>query len=206
MIYCKIVVSPVLMYWRYHSLYPSDNDAGWNSTQHPRWPRALSEEFDPVIDNWWMGLWCFGACRYWGKFINKCVAEPQLWSGKMTELSMRGTTGWCWVEIISTQHPEEKFGTDISLSRASHDFISHLLRQNCNNCRYSWLKLWKTNLMLLTGMPWLTNFCAPPWWMLGGTSPSITDWGVSLTLRLQYSKHIITTLCLQLPSWCHAIP
>ena len=40
---------------RYHSglhHHPSDSDAGWNSTQHPTWPEALSEEFTPAVNDW----------------------------------------------------------------------------------------------------------------------------------------------------------
>ena len=30
--------------------HPKDSDAEWNSNQHPTWPQALSEEFDPAVN------------------------------------------------------------------------------------------------------------------------------------------------------------
>ena len=62
----------------------SDSDAEWNSTHHQIWPRELSEEFDPVVNNWWMGLWYLGAGRYWVKSIIKGVAEPHssMWTNE----------------------------------------------------------------------------------------------------------------------------
>ena len=109
----------VSIWWRHHDtvlcvrphsihghLHPSDSDAGWNYTQHPTWPRALSDDFEPVVNNWWMGLWCFGVSRCWGKSINMGVAEPQplKWTKARGEFSMRRIMAWCWVETISTQH------------------------------------------------------------------------------------------------------
>ena len=45
------------------------------------------------------------------------------------------------------------------------------------------LKPLKIKLWLLPGMPWLVTFRAPPWWILGGISPSITVCGVIINLR-----------------------
>ena len=94
---------------------------------------------------------------------------------------MRILTAWCWVEIIytqhrlsiSTQHPYEKYGSDISLFEAYRDFIYHVLKKSCNAGRYRWLKP-----QLLTHMPWLATFRAPPWSMLDRIPPSIAVWGV----------------------------
>ena len=115
--------------------HPSDSDAGWNPTQHSTWPRALSEEFEPAVNNWWEGLRRSGVCKYCRKSINKCATEPQplKWTNKW--VSVGGMTAWWWVEIISTQHlltiftqhPDEKYGSDISLLGVYHDFISYLL-------------------------------------------------------------------------------
>ena len=41
------------------------------------------------------------------------------------------------------------------LTFGRNDYISHLLKLSCNRGRYSWSKPRKTNLRLLTGMPWL---------------------------------------------------
>ena len=92
-------------------------------------------------------------------------------------------TDWCWVEIISTQHllpistqhPDENYGSDISFSGTHCDFISHILKWSRNYGRYSPLKPRKTNLRLLTRMPWLATFHAPPWWMVDGIPPSINE-------------------------------
>ena len=34
------------------SHHPSDNDVGWNSTQHPTWPQGVSEEFNHAVNKW----------------------------------------------------------------------------------------------------------------------------------------------------------
>ena len=51
--------------------HPWDNDA--NSTQHPTWRQAVSEEFDSAVYDLLMGLWCFGASKYWGKSMYNYV-------------------------------------------------------------------------------------------------------------------------------------
>ena len=43
--------------------HPSDSDARWNSTQHPTWPQALSEDFTPAVNDSRMGLRCFDSLR-----------------------------------------------------------------------------------------------------------------------------------------------
>ena len=89
------------------SYHPSDSDS-WNSTQHPTWPQALSEEFTPAVNDWWMGL----RCLYRWYMIYTDIEEHariclvrnySLWSGAMTEFYVRGITGWCWVESFQTQ-------------------------------------------------------------------------------------------------------
>ena len=40
--------SKVSKLWWY--MHPSDSDAGWNSTQHPTWLQALSEEIGPAVN------------------------------------------------------------------------------------------------------------------------------------------------------------
>ena len=55
--------------------HPWDNDA--NSTQHPTWRQAVSEEFDSAVYDLLMGLWCFGASKYWGKSMNNYVVETR---------------------------------------------------------------------------------------------------------------------------------
>ena len=79
------LISRKILY-RVHALHPhpSDTDAGWNSTQHPTSPRVLSEECDPAVNNWWMGLWCFSVSRYLGKPLERYIAEAHLleWTNK----------------------------------------------------------------------------------------------------------------------------
>ena len=114
---------------RHPNLHLSDSDAGWNSTRHPMWPRAISEEFYPLltIDEWGCYVLVYA----------DIVAEPQL---------VKWTNNWVFnacdnglmlggdyfistqhLLSISTQHPDGKYSSDITLSGAYHDFISHLL-------------------------------------------------------------------------------
>ena len=145
-------------------VHPSDNAARWNSTQHPTWPRALSEEHDPAANNWYCGV--LVSVDIEENLKKSMQRKHSFWSGRISEFSMRRRTVWCWVEIISnhhllsisTQHPDEKYGYDISLSGVYHDFISHLLKLNCNYGGYGWLKPRKTNPRLLTGNPWLATY------------------------------------------------
>ena len=67
----------VSIWWRHHVLCSSRR-------QCPTWPRAHSEEFDPAVNELWMGLWCFTLSRYGEKSMNKCVAKPQAlkWKNK----------------------------------------------------------------------------------------------------------------------------
>ena len=75
----------------------------------------------------------------------------------------------------------------MSLSGAYYDFISHILKLSRNASRCRWLKPWKINLRLPSGMPWLVTYRAPPWLMLGGIPPSITVW----VTFLWYKLHIL---------------
>ena len=86
-----------------HILHPTDSDAGWNSIQHPTWPQALSEEFTPAINDWWMGLVCFDMYRHWGTYTHMFDTNHSLWNGPMTEFYVRGMRGWRWVESFQTQ-------------------------------------------------------------------------------------------------------
>ena len=54
----------------------SDSDAGWNSTQHPTWPQALSEEFTLAVNGWWMALRCFDIYRHCGSYTHMFGTEP----------------------------------------------------------------------------------------------------------------------------------
>ena len=153
----------------------------------PTWPWALSGEFDPAVNKWWMGLWCFSVSGYWRKSINKCVAKPQplkwlhnwVFNALNDSLMLGGNYFTQHLLSISTQHPFEKYGSDISLFGAYYNFISHLLNKSRNAGHHGKINL---NLRLLTGMPWLTTSCAPPWLRLGGIPPSITVWGMILFL------------------------
>ena len=58
-------------------MHPWDSDAGWNSTQHPTWPQALSEEFTTAVTDWWMGQRCFDIYRHWGTYTHMFGAKPQ---------------------------------------------------------------------------------------------------------------------------------
>ena len=53
---------------------------------HPASNIAMSSKrgIDTAVNSWWMGLRCFGVSRYWGKPIDKYVAEVQLfkWTNK----------------------------------------------------------------------------------------------------------------------------
>ena len=57
--------------------YPSDSDAEYNSTQHPIWPRALSEESAHAVNDLWMRLTCFDVYECGGMYTNKFVTEPE---------------------------------------------------------------------------------------------------------------------------------
>ena len=91
--------------------------------------------------------------------------KHSFWNGRISEFSLRRKTASCWIKIIatqhllpiSTQHPDEKYGCDISLAGAYHDLISHLLKKSCNYGHYSWLKQRKINLGPLTGLSWLAT-------------------------------------------------
>ena len=164
-------------------LHPSDNDAGWNSAQHSKWPRALSGEFDPSVNNWWIGLWCYGVSWYWGKPIHKYVVEQRLfkWTSKLVwnvwnNGLMLGGNYFYQASPVDF-HPRSR--RIIRLWYLTyHDFISHLLKLSRNNGRYRWLKPRQTNIRLLIAIQWLVTFRDPPRWMLGGI-PS-TAWGVNL--------------------------
>ena len=84
------------------------------------------------------------------------------------------------ISTLSTQHPDEIQGSDISLSGACHDFIPRILQSTYKSSRYTRLQQWKASLRQLTGMSWIVTFRAPPWLMLGRIPPSITVWGVKL--------------------------
>ena len=81
-----------------HQHHPLDSDAEWNSTQHPTWPQALSEEFTPAVNDWWMGLMCFDIYRHWGTYTHVFGAEPQplkwmngrVWCAVNNELMLGG--------------------------------------------------------------------------------------------------------------------
>ena len=47
-----------------------------SATQHPTWPQALSEEFTPAFNDWWMGLKCFEICRHQGSYTHMFGTEP----------------------------------------------------------------------------------------------------------------------------------
>ena len=98
--------------------HPSDSDAGWNSTQHPIWPQALSEEFTPAVNDWCMVLGSFDICRYWETYTNMFVAEPQSlkwtndrvlcsWNNGLMlggSFQTHADAGWkfggCWMETV----------------------------------------------------------------------------------------------------------
>ena len=52
--------------------YKSVNFFYWQDHSSPRQWCWL--ELHSALTNWWMGLWCFGVSRYWGKPIKKYVA------------------------------------------------------------------------------------------------------------------------------------
>ena len=111
-----------------HMVLVTRHDAGWNSTQHPSWPRALSNQIDPHANNWWIGLWCFGVTKYWGKSINMGVPEPQLL--KWTKKWVFNAYNYGYLLGGKHFHPASlrNYDSDTSLSVAYCEFIFHLLK------------------------------------------------------------------------------
>ena len=141
------------------------------------WPWALSEEFGPVGNDWGMGLWCFGVCRYCGKSINKCVAEPR----PLKWINKRVFNAWDNPAAPVDFHPASWRKIQLWYLTLGNMPRLHISPIEVNSQWWSLLviKITANNLRLQSGMPWLVTFRAPPWWMLGGIPPSITAGGVS---------------------------
>ena len=178
--------------------HPTGSDAGWNSAQHPTWPRALSEELDPavMIAEWDCDV--FGASSYWGTPTNKCVTKPQplKWTNKWV------FNGWNEGLMLGGNyfHPASPVDFHPASRRKIRPWyltLGNIPRLHISPTEvkshvdgYSWLNLRKTNRRLQTSMPWLATLRAPPW-MLGGIPPSVTVSGLRAQGYQGRAQHIM---------------
>ena len=62
------------------------------------WLRARNEGLTLTVNDWWMGWDVLVYINAEKNIRISLLQNHRLWCGWITEFSMRGITGWCWME------------------------------------------------------------------------------------------------------------